>query len=236
MTALSVAGIIIGLILLDILACNISGSLKLNRLGKAGGGKSGRPVFRLLNGRAGASVARGMFHHRGQMWAHWLPNGNVRAGVNDLLHRLIGRLDEVKCPAEGEKVKQGEKVVMLRQGDRVMYLLSPVTGLVTKVNEAVAANPGLLKESPYEKGWIYEVSPSRAGEDLHGLVVSESAEEWTDREEERMRRFVEKRLRTEEWNAEGRGGPELTGILESLGEETWILFKDQFIYQQEWRA
>jgi len=236
MVALTVTGIIAGLILLDVVASNIYGKYIFSGSKASRERNKGRtPVF-LVKEFTGVSVSRGMFHHRGHTWAHWRPDGQVLVGADDLLHRIIGRIDEIRCPATGSSISQGEKAVMIRQGERVLYILSPVTGVVSSINHSIESDPGALRESPYERGWIFEVTPTRAVEDIRSLMLSETAEEWIVREERRIRRFIERRLRTAEWDLPGGLPDDINGILEHLGEETWILFKDQFIYQQEWRT
>lgn len=232
MVALSVAGIIVALIILDISFCRIALLLKFRGRRKSGGAVNGYPE---IGGRLAVSVAPGMFHHRGHMWAHWRPEGSVVVGADDLLHRVIGRIDEVRPPARGATLKQGEKAVLLRQDDRVMYLTSPVTGTVEKVNDEVVGDSTLLKESPYEKGWIFTVRPERPKEDIENMMLADSAEIWMDKEARRIRFFLENRLRTAESVKSG-GAMDINGVLESLSEESWVLFKDQFVYQQEWRS
>lgn len=237
MVALFVTLVIVGLILLDVVASRLSVEFHLSRTyGEAGFSSSKKNAIPPLQDSVGATVSKGMFQHRGHMWAFWEPDGNIRTGIDDLIHRVIGRIDEVRPPEVGESLTQGAKAVMIRQGDRVMYLLSPATGIVTAVNTEVLANPSLIKVSPYDNGWIFELSPSNVEHDLHHLKISDSADEWILKEESRIRRFLNSRIRTAERNAPEENRSQMTGILENLGEETWILFKDQFIYQQEWRT
>lgn len=236
MVALTVAGIIVLLIVMDIVASRLSIEFHLSKPSESGSVGSRKGSFAPLRGSTGATVSRGMFQHRGHMWAYWRQDGRVQAGTDDLLHRIVGRIDEVRPPSLGDEIKQGEKAVMIRQGERVIFLLSPVTGRVTAVNQELKNNSELIKEFPYDKGWIYEVDPSRTDEDLHHLTLSDTAEEWIRKEESRMKRFVDNRLRTAEWNVPEKNRTEINGILENLSDQTWILFKDQFIYQQEWRS
>lgn len=237
MVALTVTLIIVGLILLDIVASRLSIEFHLSRTsGESGFISSKKNFIPPLQGSTGATVSKGAFQHRGHMWAYWRPQGNVVAGADDLLHRVIGRIDEVKPPQVGETLAQGGKAVMIRQGDRVLYLLSPVSGTVTSINTEILSNPSLVKESPYDRGWIFEVAPTKVEHDIHHLTISDSAEEWIFNEESRIRRFLNSRIRTAERKAPEKNRSEIVGILEHLGDETWILFKDQFVYQQEWRT
>lgn len=233
MVALSVAGIMVVLIVADIIMSRLFVSVRLSERGRVRRGDDKAPA---LDGSLDAGISQGMFHHRGHTWVHWRPEGAALIGADDLLHRVIGRIDEVRPPPLGEQVKQGEKAVMLRQNDRVLYLTSPVTGMVTAVNPELENAPELIKSSPYDKGWIFETAPSNPEEDLLHLVLADRARTWIARESRRIRFFIDARLKSGENRMLGERSADINGILEYLSDETWVLFKDQFIYQREWRS
>ena len=157
-------------------------------------------------------------------------------GADDFLHRIIGRIDEVRPPTPGDALKQGDKAVLLRQGDRVVYLTSPVTGTVRAVNKDLAWDASLIKLSPYDNGWLFTVSPTRPEEDMRHLMIAERAQAWLEREVRRIRFFMNARIMSGVSAVTGEGALDANGILERMNEETWVLFKDQFIYQREWRS
>lgn len=232
MVALTVAGIIVGLILLDIAVSRAWLGARMRRRRRAHGAADPAPS---LDGALRHRIAPGAFHHRGHMWVHWQPGGDAVAGANDLLHQVIGPLDEVRAPEPGAALRQGEKAVMLRQGEKVLFLTAPVTGTVSEVNADAVGDPELIKQDPYGKGWIFAVRPHRPEEDIHHMMLGDRAARWLDREARRLRFFLLERIRHGDAAAPDGGALDVNGALERMGEETWVLFKDQFIYQEEWR-
>ena len=43
-------------------------------------------------------------------------------------------------------------------------IYSPISGIVTDVNEKLSLEPGLLNTDPFGQGWIYRMKPSNAAE------------------------------------------------------------------------
>lgn len=181
-------------------------------------------------------TARGAFHHRGHTWILWRRDGKLVVGMDDLLHRIVGGFDEVRLPEPGTSVSQGEKAVLVRQGDRVLWLPSPASGTVIEANTAIRTDPSLAKKDPYDTGWLFILSPSRPDEDLLHLMISRRAEDWLRREVERMRVFFDDLLQKGAALQDSAAPSSLDGILERLDYNIWVFFKDQFIYQQEWRT
>jgi glycine cleavage system H protein len=235
MVALSVLGLIIGAVLFDLALTQTGQALRMRRRNRrlqvSGGGET-----LLLKDRINIKVAPGFFHHRGHAWLSWQPDGKVVVGVNGLLPRVVGRVDEVRPPERGEKLQRGRKAVLFRRGNNVFYLLSPVSGYVVETNPAVVNNPDLPRQSPYADGWLYTMMPTEAEADMPHLMVSRQAEGWVRRETERMREFFEELFLHGAWVSGDGAPPTLEGILELLNKDSWVQFKNQFIYQQEWRG
>jgi glycine cleavage system H protein len=235
MVALSVIGLIIAALLFDIVVSQIKQAIRRSRRKKRGASAVAGEA-KLLESRIDAKVEPGVFHYRGQTWCHLRPDGNAVVGVNDLIHRIVGRFDEVRPPAPGQYLRRGGKAVLVRQGDNVLYLLSPLTGTVSAVNEKLATEPELPKNDPYGAGWLYSIAPEEADLDISYLMIMRRAEEWVRRETERMRAFF---IDLYHKGAAVKSAPdanEFEGILERLDDKVWVIFKDQFIYQQEWRS
>ncbi|MHB8896895.1 MAG: glycine cleavage system protein H, partial [Candidatus Geothermincolia bacterium] len=54
-----------------------------------------------------------------------------------------------------------------------LELNSPVSGRVISVNRELIDNPGLVKEDPYEGGWVVEVELTDVEEDMEFLMDGE---------------------------------------------------------------
>ena len=102
-------------------------------------------------------------------------------------------------------------------------LPSPVSGTVVNVNADVQKDPGLVSTSPYDDGWLLEVSCSSPLENLDGLV---SAAEMQDETMLQLRQFHQKGLEDLFGDAEvGRtladGGEPLTDLRRILGADRY---------------
>ncbi|ETJ06247.1 MAG: Glycine cleavage system H protein, partial [Actinomyces urogenitalis DORA_12] len=80
----------------------------------------------------------------------------------------------VDLPEVGAEVEAGEPCGELESTKSVSDLVSPVTGTVVAVNEAVVDEPGTINKDPYGEGWLFTVEVAQEGELL-------SAEEYASR-------------------------------------------------------
>lgn len=70
----------------------------------------------------------------------------------------------VGLPRFGIGVKQGQTFASLESGKWVGRVPALASGKITKVNEILETEPGLVNESPYEDGWLVEIEMSDPGE------------------------------------------------------------------------
>ena len=64
----------------------------------------------------------------------------------------------------------GKELGSLESAKAVFEIVSPVSGAVTAVNQAVIDNPGLINEDPYGAGWLVEVKLAAWPQDQELLV------------------------------------------------------------------
>jgi glycine cleavage system H lipoate-binding protein len=175
----------------------------------------------------GFALPANAFYHPGHGWAMLEPNGLVRIGVDDFLHTALGRLDAVELPRPGDSVTAGRPAFSLVQGQKRADVAAPVSGVVTEVNPALAAQPGLIKARPFDAGWVARVRPTALSAELPRLHVAERASAWLKREVTRLREFVLARS-AERGGALGYtmadGGEISNGPLEPLDDAAWRAF------------
>lgn len=89
--------------------------------------------------------------------------GNVLTlGVTDYGQNELGELFFVEFPAQGARVEAGKPFGAVESVKSVSELVSPVAGEIIEVNDAVAHEPSLVNESPYERGWLVRVQSDSA--------------------------------------------------------------------------
>ncbi|KRF11571.1 hypothetical protein ASG90_17785 [Nocardioides sp. Soil797] len=90
--------------------------------------------------------------------------GSVRIGITDYAQDALGDIVYASLPEVGATVTAGTTVGELESTKSVSDLYAPVSGEVVAVNEALDATPELVNSDAYGEGWLFEVTPSDAGE------------------------------------------------------------------------
>jgi len=76
----------------------------------------------------------------------------------------LGDVVFVELPEVGRTYKKGEVTGVVESVKAASDLYAPVGGEVVEVNEAVPDNPDMLKEDPYEEGWLIKIKASNPAE------------------------------------------------------------------------
>lgn len=84
-------------------------------------------------------------------------------GISDFAQHSMGDLSYVDMPSVGDEVTAGEEFGAVESVKAASDLISPVSGTVIEVNEALEDEPELLNEDPYAN-WIIKVQMSEPGE------------------------------------------------------------------------
>ncbi|WP_410512556.1 glycine cleavage system protein GcvH [Paenibacillus sp. BR2-3] len=90
-------------------------------------------------------------------WAQQAEGRVVRIGITDHAQHLLGDIVFVEFPELGTAITAGDSVGSIESVKTVSELYSPVSGTVTKINDALEASPELINDQPYGGGWIFEV-------------------------------------------------------------------------------
>lgn len=97
----------------------------------------------------------------------WVRPGNgttVRVGVSEYATDQLGDIVFVDLPEVGQEVSSGDACGELESTKSVSELFSPVSGVITSVNEVVSDSPETINADPYGDGWLFEVEVSGESE------------------------------------------------------------------------
>ena len=83
-------------------------------------------------------------------------DGVVVIGISDFAQDALGDVVFVNLPGEGDEVTAGEAFGDVESVKAVSDLVSPVTGIVCAVNEALLDEPEQLNKAPYD-AWLIKV-------------------------------------------------------------------------------
>lgn len=119
-----------------------------------------------------------LYYHSEHAWARVEDDGNVSVGMNDFFREAAGDIVYVDLPFEGDEVAQGETCGKIQSSKWIGKLISPVSGEIIAVNEALDEDSTIINKDPYGEGWIMKITPSNLKEDLANLMQGEKVAEW----------------------------------------------------------
>ena len=104
-------------------------------------------------------------------WVELISTDTVRVGITDFAQHALGDIVYVLTPKIGESVRAGGVCGEVESTKSVSEIYSPVNGTISAINDAVLANPESINASPYDQGWLFEVS-SVATHEVEALLDS----------------------------------------------------------------
>lgn len=97
-----------------------------------------------------------VYFNENDCWAYVIGN-RARIGVTDFVQQNLSDILYFTPPDIGAEIDQFGEVGDIESSKSVFELISPVSGKVITINEALVQKPELLNENPYELGWIAEL-------------------------------------------------------------------------------
>ncbi|MBP7653699.1 glycine cleavage system protein GcvH [Candidatus Dependentiae bacterium] len=104
-------------------------------------------------------------------------DGIAVVGITDYAQKELGDVVFVDLPSKNQLVTANEKFGEIESVKAVSDIFSPISGTIIDVNNELSDNPGLVNESPFEKGWMIKVKPSNDSE-LNNLMTADSYKEY----------------------------------------------------------
>ena len=114
-----------------------------------------------------SKIIEGLKYSESHEWVK--VEGNIAVvGVSDFAQKEMGDITYVDMPAVDDEVSQGEEFGALESVKASSDLISPVSGVVVEVNEALEDAPEKVNEDAYGS-WIIKVEMSDPAE-LNALL------------------------------------------------------------------
>ena len=109
-----------------------------------------------------SKIAEGLLYSESHEWVK-MENGIATVGITDFAQKSMGNIVYVDMPEPDDEVSQNEEFGAVESVKAASDLYSPVSGVVTEVNEALDDEPGLLNKDAYAN-WIIKVKISEPAE------------------------------------------------------------------------
>ena len=106
-------------------------------------------------------------------WVKLLDDTTALVGITDFAQGELGDLVFINLPIVGDAVTNEEAFCDVESVKAVSDVMSPVTGVVAEVNEALLDAPEQLNEAPYD-AWIAKIDQITDQEELMDAAAYEA--------------------------------------------------------------
>lgn len=127
-----------------------------------------------------AKTIEGLFYSESHEWVK-VDGETAIIGISDHAQQAMGNIVYVDMPEEEDEVTANEDFGAVESVKAASDLISPVSGVVVEVNEALADAPELLNKDAYEN-WIIKVKMDDS-EELKNLMDAAAYEKFCENEE-----------------------------------------------------
>lgn len=89
----------------------------------------------------------------------WIESSGARrkVGISDFAQSQLGDIVFVEFPDAGKTLKAGEEACIVESCKATASVYAPVSGKIVAYNTGLADNPEAINQSPYDKGWLFEI-------------------------------------------------------------------------------
>lgn len=99
-------------------------------------------------------------------------DGVVRVGITDFAQDALGDVVYAQLPEAGSNYSASDAIGEVESTKSVSDIFAPLEGEITRVNDSLDSDPGLINSDPYGEGWLIEMRPSDA-EAVKGLLSAD---------------------------------------------------------------
>lgn len=124
-----------------------------------------------------AKTIEGLFYSESHEWVK-VGGETAIIGISDHAQQAMGNIVYVDMPEEEDEVTANEDFGAVESVKAASDLISPVSGVVVEVNEALADAPELLNKDAYEN-WIIKVKMDDP-EELKNLMDAAAYEKFCE--------------------------------------------------------
>ena len=96
------------------------------------------------------------YYSKSHEWAI-IDGDEATVGISAYAAKELGDITYVELPKVSSDVIVGDSVGVVESVKAASDVYSPLSGTVTAINKNLEDDPGLVSNSPEEKGWIYKL-------------------------------------------------------------------------------
>lgn len=168
------------------------------------------------------SIPGGVFIAKNHTWVSMNQEGIAKVGIDDFTNKLIGTIEAIELPNLGMNIKVGQPLFTVKQGNRSVSFLSPVSGKVSQINTLLERNLTALNVTPYERNWVCALDAENLDIEIKDLHIGKSAVSFYHEDIERFNVMMKELVKTEKKEGEYVEESQLyIGQLEKLTDVNW---------------
>jgi glycine cleavage system H protein len=136
------------------------------------------------------TLSPGYLYSRKHCWIKSNEGNSVRVGIEPLLSSMLLNSKTVVLPSVGDRV-EADKVcawVVLEGG--TLAIASPLDGEVQRTNAALVDQSHDIRDDPFERGWLFELTTGEDIFNLSSLLRVAEADKYYTEDERRFQSLV----------------------------------------------
>ncbi len=157
-------------------------------------------------------------------WVKIGDSSSAIIGMDHFVSKLFGPFSQLKPPVIGKRTKKGKKDILLKKGEKIGYLCSPINGIVLEVNPRVWQE-NFSPSDPYTDGWIMKVQSSSLIEDIKTLMFEEEVIDFLAKEVDEFYKEIEREC----GSLAADGGDLVPDIFTHIPTLDWDYFTKKFL-------
>lgn len=112
-------------------------------------------------------------YSRDHLWAR-INGDRVRIGITDYAQDQLGDIVYVELPEPEDHFDADEEFGSIESVKTVSQLHSPLAGTVSAINPLLEDEPATIASSPYDAGWLIEITPDDGVEAVESMISKAS--------------------------------------------------------------
>ena len=170
------------------------------------------------------SIPGGVFISDSHCWAAVSQDGTVKIGLDDFAKKLIGKIDDIDFPNLGMNITKDQPLFNIKQNNKTIQFLSPISGMVKALNHELSENLESLDITPYEKNWVCSIDAEKLDTELTELKIGKNAVNFY---QEEIDRYINK-MKEMSNDSENDNDALYWGQLEKLSDKDWYIVTGEF--------
>ncbi len=177
-------------------------------------------------------LPKGVHFDSSHTWTFLEPSGIAKIGMDDFLHRTLGKISYSKLLKNGDHVSKGDPLFSVESNGKTLSLISPISGKIHQVNDLENTPGNHFYANPYDSDWVYEVEPEDWLTESLSFMNGGEALTWMKCEFARLRDFFmveEKKADPSQALILQDGGMIARNVLQYRSADIWSAFQEEFL-------